>query len=430
MRWIFVPLLFLLLGGLARAEVMVNKHPVELGDKISFKGGPGGLYLGYYTVGNSILYVKRVDEDLDKETAVSAKDMRGQSVNLSLLNDAVVLSWGAKASDGKKYIYVQRSEDGVKTFKKPIVVNSTTHALPPITIATDGGDRIYAVWLDERKGLHNLYMNYSLDGAKSFLKEDILLTPGFQGPILPCILLRGERVDLFFQYVEGERTFSIYHRYSLDGGKTWSEGEKIEEMEWTPFTIRALWAGDNILLFWAGVKGLHCARSGNGKTWEKIDFEETNGMDIYRLEIESKGSNVYIATSWVKRFEKDKKPNVYFYKSEDAGLTWSGPEKLNRNEYDTTSSTFPDIALGKEGTILVAWQDHRDIRGNIYINYSKDGGKTWLENDISLGEEPGKHNNSLPYVVSLKDRFYILWYRFTDDIMNKANLYMEEVSIE
>lgn len=431
-KWIFVPLFLLISTGLAGAEVKVNNHPFELGSQPVFKAGPDGLYFGYYSKSeDNALYIKRLDTDIDKETAITAEDMRGQHVDLSFVRDGMLLTWRPKKGDGKKYIYVQRSEDGGRTFKKPVVINSTTDALLPITTATDGKERLYVVWLDERDK-HRLYMNYSLDGGRSFLKEDILLTPDFVGANLPRLLIKNERVDLFFIGVKAMSKQGIYHRYSSDGGRTWSEINTVEDsMDWGPFTLMPVRSGDNILVFWAGVEGLHGAYSKDGRTWNKIEFKETAGKDVNRLDVQSHGSGIYIVTSYQTRLAVDEKPNIYFYRSLDGGSAWAGPKKLNTNEYNSTSSVFPVMGMGSDGrTILAAWQDHRDIRGSIYINYSRDGGDTWLKEDRLFEKEGGKYNSSYPFIVNHRDRFYMLWYRLIDDAKNDADLYMEEVKIK
>ncbi len=431
-KTIFITALLLLTAVTAYPEVKVNNHPFELGSTPVFKAGPDGLYLGYYSKSeDNALYIKRLDKDIDKETAIKFEDMKGQYLDLSFLRDSMALTWRPKKGDGKKYVYVQRSEDGGRTFGKPAVINSATDALLPITTITDGEERLYAVWLDEREK-HRLYMNYSLDGGRSFLKEDILLTPDFLGTNLPRLLLKGERVDLFFLGIrEGERG-GIYHKYSEDGGRTWSKLNVIKgEMEWGPFTIIPVRSGNRMLLFWAGVEGLHGAYSDDGKMWNSIEFKETAGKDVYRLEVAAHGDSINIATSWMTRLGINEKTNVYFYKSADNGSAWSGPRKLNTNEFNSTSSTFPAIGVSNDGrTILVAWQDHRDIRGGIYINYSRDGGDTWLKEDRLFEKEGGKYNSSHPFIVNHRDRFYVLWYRFKDDLREEADLYMKEVRVK
>gem|GEM_PF-2010931 len=416
----------------AYAEMKVNGSPYELGTFPVLKVLDNSIYLAYYGEGKeNPLYIKRIG-DADGEAEVKAKNAKGTYIVLDSLKDRLLVTWRPKDGEGKKYVYVQASDDKGKTFGGPIIANSTTDALPPIATATDGADRFYVVWVDEREAIHRLYMNYSTDGGRRFQGKDILLTPDFTGANQPKLIVEKDRIDLFFTGKRvGEKTHGIYHMRSDDGGRTWSKITAVWMLEgWSPYKIDPVKTGDRMLIFWAGVEGLHGACSYDGEKWEKIDFKETAGKDIYRFTTAVHRNNVYIAASWKTRLAMDEKPNVYFYKSEDGGLTWAGPVKLNRNKFNSTSSVFPAIGLSSDGrTILVAWQDHRNIRGSIYANYSEDGGKTWLSEDIPIEKEPGKYNNSDPYIVEHGGKFYILWVRFRDDLKAEADLFMEEVRI-
>jgi Neuraminidase (sialidase) len=163
-----------------------------------------------------------------------------------------------------------------------------------------------------------------------------------------------------------------------------------------------------------------------------MGFKDTLEQDINRFSVASNSKgDIALVTSWKKLGGSTTvKPNVYFYRSGDNGLTWSGPQRLNRNQCDNTSSYFPDMHMKDDGTIFVAWQDHRYIRGNISINYSKDAGKTWLEKDIIIETLPGKNNDHFPYVVHGGETYYILWSRFSDDSMKGRNLFMEEYRLK
>ena len=426
-------LFIVFLAGSSHAEIKANNHPLELGSAYFFDSGNDGLYLGYYAKSDdNVLYVKRLDKDIDKETAITFENMKGQFVELSFLKGSTLLTWRAKKGDGKKYVYVQRSDDGGRTFKEPVVVNSANDALLPLTTATDQKEKFYVVWVDERDAKHKFYMNYSLDGGKSFLKEDILLTDGFISGNLPNLLVKDERVDFFFLGSREGTKSGIYHKYSLDSGRTWSEAIAVEpELDWGPFKMTPVRSGDTLFVTWAGVEGLHGAYSRDGKTWNRIFFRETEGKDVNRFGVQVHGSNIYIVASWQTRLARDEKSIVYFYRSSDGGNTWTGAQKLNTNEFNSTSSVFPALGVSSDGkTLLAAWQDHRNIRGGIYINYSRDGGKTWLKEDIAFEKEPGKYNSAYPYIALLNNRFYLLRIGLTDDTVSNANLYMEEVVIK
>lgn len=395
----------------------------------------GNVYMGYYSKEGSLFLRKNNQEEI----TVTVEGGAGEFAELTFFDDDMVLTWRPKLFTAEKYIYVQRSSDGGKTFSKPIVLNTASHALPPIHVAADSKSRMYVAWVDERDK-HRLYMNYSLDKGKTFQESDINLTPDFSAAVRPTLVLDGDNVHLFFLGArKGSKSTAdsesgIYHRVSKDSGKTWSDIMMIQDFtDWTPFAVTSTKSDGNIMVFWAGVKGLYGAFSKDGNIWNKYEFKDAIDHDVSRLSVmpDNKG-DVFIATSWKKwGTHYTIKPNVYLYRSEDNGKTWSEPQKLNRNEFDNTSAFLPVISVSKDGTIVVAWQDHRNIRGDIYINYSKDRGKTWLDKDINIEKDVGRDNSYYPYMANHNDRYYILWTRFADDRMfEDADLYMKEISIK
>ena len=67
---------------------------------------------------------------------------------------------------------------------------------------------------------------------------------------------------------------------------------------------------------------------------------------------------------------------IWFTKSTDGGLTWSGPVELSKAPYNYVSD--PDIAVDHVGNIIVVWQsDGGQPADGVYLTRSSDGGKTW-----------------------------------------------------
>ncbi len=96
--------------------------------------------------------------------------------------------------------------------------------------------------------------------------------------------------------------------------------------------------------------------------------------------------------------------DVFFARSEDGGKRWTSPTRLSRRPRGGTVSTFPHMALAPDGRVHVAWQDRRNGRDDIYMNISADRGKTWLEQDIRLDrDDAGTGISQTPYVVTRKD---------------------------
>jgi hypothetical protein len=86
--------------------------------------------------------------------------------------------------------------------------------------------------------------------------------------------------------------------------------------------------------------------------------------------------------------------------------------------------------------VVVVWVDYRNIRSNLYMQFSKDYGKTWQEKDIPL-EEPGRFNTAhyplTGSLVRIGDTFYELAYRFEKDLTTsegKADLLLIDFKLQ
>ncbi len=91
--------------------------------------------------------------------------------------------------------------------------------------------------------------------------------------------------------------------------------------------------------------------------------------------------------------------DVYVSFSDDRGVSWSNPVKVNDDNTDGDQG-FPDIAVDNNGVIYVAFLDHRDNQDeaqyDVYLAYSLDRGLTFSRNikvnDISIPNVYGHRN--------------------------------------
>lgn len=96
--------------------------------------------------------------------------------------------------------------------------------------------------------------------------------------------------------------------------------------------------------------------------------------------------------------EKDHS-RILFSKSTDGGENWSEPLKISQFEGDcedddnTTEGAVP--AIGPNGEIYVAWA----WNNRIWFDKSLDGGKTWLDNDIVIADQPGGWTFEIPGIT-------------------------------
>ncbi|HWR59204.1 MAG TPA: sialidase family protein [Thermodesulfovibrionales bacterium] len=428
--------LCLMLAGPAYSELKANDQPLDMTNIPGLiKSDPkGNVYVAYYSKDGSLM----IRKNMGPEVKVAVEGGMGTFMDLAFFNEDVVLVWRPKLFTSEKFIYVQRSSDGGKTFSKPVIANTAHDALPPIQVVSDGKSRMFVLWVDERAD-HGIYMNVSSDGGRTFSKNDTNLTSGFKGSVLPYLLAEGDTLHFFFFGAKDndkdkkKTDRGAFYKQSIDGGKTWSEAVMIESLEdWAPFTVHAAKSGPNVLVVWGGIRGIHGALSKDGREWKPLNIKEADMKDVNRLGVAvAEGGRVFLVGSWAKGPVPVSKPGVFFCRSEDSGATWSPPVKLNTNEFDNTSSSFPAMHARNDGTILVAWQDHRDIRGDIYFNYSKDFGKTWLEKDKILGTGRGRNNNTYPLIAYGKGAYSVLWVRYANDVMaDAADMFVGEVRID
>jgi hypothetical protein len=92
------------------------------------------------------------------------------------------------------------------------------------------------------------------------------------------------------------------------------------------------------------------------------------------------------------------KSRILFAMSEDEGESWSDPLIISNLEGDcvdgdnTTEGAVP--CIGIDGAYYIAWS----YADKIYLDISKDKGKTWLNTDIEVAEQPGGWTFDVPGV--------------------------------
>ena len=151
---------------------------------------------------------------------------------------------------------------------------------------------------------------------------------------------------------------SIVLQKSTDKGKTWSNGTAI--------------GYDNTRIQDKHWIGIHPETGALAVTWTEFDaYHSKNPNDISR---------------------------ILFSKSTDFGETWTEPVKIN--EFDGDCMDSDDTVEGavpvfdKQGNIYVAWAYHNKI----YFDKSTDGGKTWLDKDIMIADQPEGWDINIPAI--------------------------------
>jgi hypothetical protein len=226
---------------------------------------------------------------------------------------------------------------------------------------------------------------------------------GRTGPCEPSISINKFDVN---QIVAGSVIDDVY--YSNDGGNTWKNS--VLKSPYGVFgdpVIRRDAAGNVLYAHLSNSKGRAYASvefldrivvqksMDQGKTWSQGSFPKVDHLkdhDKQWLYIDPISGHVLM--TWTE-FDKygSKKPSdksrILFSKSVDGGVTWSDAISISEDEGDcidddmTTEGAHP--CVGIDGTYYVVW----GYNNKLYLDISKDGGQTWLANDIVVSDQPG-----------------------------------------
>jgi len=360
-------------------------------------------------------------------------------IGFDVQGENVYVVWREKI--GGKKLWFRASYDGGKTLGEPVLLDDRNASLPSIKISSTAKGDIFILYLCEAKvddSQYNLYFTASHDFGKTF-SEPQNLTLGYQNSIYPVLFAEGESVYMFSDSGKKEKRIMIF-RKSADGGRTWSEPVEITETAGAAVYILPIRSDKRLHVLWLdAVDNEHVVAAAfsddDGKTWESSVLDDTRGLDIGLLSVanDSEG-HIYLAFSAQR--ESKEKPKLYVMRSEDNGDTWSKPLILRHYPFEKTKAMLPHIITAEKGVVVVVWIDYRNIRSNLYMQFSKDYGKTWQEKDVPL-EEPGRFNTAhYPLTQSLLrigDTYYELAYRLENDNLSstaKVDLILIDFKLE
>jgi len=256
--------------------------------------------------------------------------------------DEIVVVWQALAGQGidvTSDIYLQYSDDGGATWLvDDLVVNEVAGSAELPVIATDGDGHVHIAWRDGRN-----------DAAEVF-------------------------ADVF-----------DVDAGTLSGNQPLSDGEAAEQI-----TITAEQGSDRVYVAWTDLratkKTIRLNRSSDdGETWA-VDGEVVNRDSIFA---DSTNADIAARTSGVVVAWEDTRsgqPDIYVNRSTNGGATFSATSaRVDLGDLGGASGSFtPKIAFGTASTVYVAWRDRRDGAGDIYDNFSFDGGVSFQPIDLRL----------------------------------------------
>ncbi len=384
---------------------------------------PGKNYFAYYDERNRLLMTA---DGKGKPVVIADGNKRAKnSYNGAFaMDDHLYFIWRPKLTaatpeggrPGDKHLMFRASYDGGKTFSAPVRLDSGNGAFHPHPLLSDGEGNLYLTWLDERDGGKNygVFLNISRDHGRHWLKHDIRMTGKDAHALDPFMAVDHQNLWLGWTEFDPEKgTMILKIRTSQNGGRKWSEEKIIPTPEGQVISPRIMKVKEKLLLFYYMPKHgiLLTTSSDGGSQWNKpviLPGTKDKGSNGFHPATDGK-ANLCLVWPGPARLGKITKADIYASCTHDLGESWDPLKRLDTNTPNFTHSLLPDIAMDKDGRVIVVWQDSRDIRPHIYASYSLDGGRNWLEHDVRISPE-GRRFSLYPDLLSLnKGEFAVVW---------------------
>ncbi|EXJ16520.1 sialidase family protein [Imhoffiella purpurea] len=391
------------------------------------------------------LLVRQPDSSIQTLTAPNAK---AAGFVLESFGQRLHAAWLEGRAGSAPVIRLRTLEPG-SGWSEAVSLGSASRPLPRIRIAGDAAGQVAVVWLgdapdepqpsaetsaSETSPNYHLYGRRSVDGGRTW-GETSRLTAGYDIGFWPALTMASGRVHLFADARRGGETLIVHAEGDEASG--WTQAEPVKAIGGV-LLIEAVEAGGEPLVVWFGSHGsgnrLESAVRAQGE-WKSYAFPGSEAYDIGSLSLAARGEHVYLAFSarGAQQTSQPRKNHVYFTRSSDGGLSWEPIRPFRHYPFAVTQDTFPQMALGLDGNPVLAWNDYRNLRGDLYYNRSVDAGATWLDQDIPV-DDPGRFEDQLfPFVDNLRSSdsgFWLIGSRYRTDDLAGADLYLYSLSAE
>ena len=230
------------------------------------------------------------------------------------------------------------------------------------------GNLIYVTWADWRNGLRDVYFQASVDAGATWLGADVRINTNAAGDsnsTTPTLASLGEYVYVVFADDRYALT-DIYLNFSTDAGQNWLSRDV------------------------------------------RLDTKLPNISASTNPCVALNGHNLYVL--WQDDIDLDTYQDFRFQWGQYRWVPTVGASDTRLNTNTVASSSSNNVRIAASGNYLYAvWEDWRAGSGDIYLNFSEDGGVTWRANDIRVDHAPNNFNAVCPEIACVGKTVYVVW---------------------
>lgn len=205
-------------------------------------------------------------------------------------------------------------------------------------------------------------------------------------------------------------TSNIMFSQSVDGGETWSEalrindisGDCVDSDKTTEGAVPTITSDGTIHVVWSVNDVIFHDLTKDGKKWLANDrpiarhyggwdmdipgVNRSNGMPVLMSDNSDGANKGNLYVVWGDKRLAETDADILFMRSTNGGQTWSSPMTINKDR-SGRHQFLPWMAVDQTtGYVYILYYDRRayeDNRTDVYLAYSTDGGKTFIERKIS-----------------------------------------------
>jgi hypothetical protein len=336
---------------------------------------------------------------------------------------AVAYQWWRKLPTSSKQIRVARSNDGGKTWVQPAASLDTSGKAFTPKVAWGSDQHLVVVWADELRSnrVWDVYARHSADGGTTWESEQLLSrfpqhtpTDAYVRPEL--ISDGGKRFWAVWVGIRSARS-RVYVNRSTDSGHTWTDPLEVSGQSESVYNHRVVRSGEHLLIVWqdkrTGRERLFATSSGDGGvTWSaptRIDHLPDNlQTDSFAMTL-TMSADREVLVAW--NDGRNGRDDIFLGRSTDGGRTWDDKDvRLDQDEAGTAMSRFPNIARAADGRIALAWEDDRAGYDGVYLRIRSAGSEPRWGPEMLVEGPNQKKGSRQPAVMWAADgSLYVAW---------------------
>ena len=317
-------------------------------------------------------------------------------------------------SAGYGEIYHRKSTDGGATWTPANRLTWTSDSSSSPVLAVDAFGHLHLVWHDYSLGYGEIFYKKSMDGGETWQPNQRLTWTSGES-YYPAIAVESlNHLNLVWsESVSGN--WEIYHKKSTDGGASWTP---LQRLTWSSqessLPAIAVDPSGKLCVAWTEYPSMD--NDGVNAADDEIYFKRSDDAGItwtpgQRLTWTSgESSSPVIAVDSSGRIHVlwyDSTPGnyeIYHKKSTDSGASWSANKRLTWN---AGYSRYPDMAFDSFGDFHVVWSDATPGNWEVFYKKSPDAGATWSANQALTWNS--QYSEGLAMAVDSFGNVHVVW---------------------